>query len=195
MNDKEDVSGRHHPGLGEWQEAERKLCRLFKSFGVDALEARDRLIDPYLDRALTFWRSHSGLEFTALTVEEAHSDLEIWFRSLFGDQLASEGSAIMIGRAAFLMCGGAKRWGDVLLQPVDDLADAFVAALRQHAPQAVPPSEMGDMHHQPYEAWSVPAMLAKALPIDRPVVPGFGSLIRRDGRGFAFNWRDTGSPS
>lgn len=196
MNNNKNALGRHHPSLGDRQAAERKLCRLFESFGVDAMMARDRLIDPFMERGAAFWRSHAGLDFAALAVEEAEADLEAWFASLLGGREHGQGSQVMTGRAAFLMCGGQARWTDVLLAPLESLPRDFVDSLRQHAPIAVPLQEMGEMEHQPYEAWSVQKMLAKALPVDQSIWQGFSGLIRRDsGRILGFGWRDTGPTS
>ena len=134
MNDSIDSFPFHHgPSLDERQAAERKLCRLFKSFGIEALSVRDRLIDPYLDRASAFWRPHSGADFAALAVQDAEADLQHWFEALLGDRLESRASAVMTGRAAFLMCGGPTRFADLLLQPVATLPAMFVQAITDHA--------------------------------------------------------------
>ncbi|NJO38788.1 MAG: hypothetical protein HC871_15770, partial [Rhizobiales bacterium] len=50
MNDN-NASSHGQVSLDDRQAAERKLCRLFQSFGIDALATRGRLIDPYLDSA------------------------------------------------------------------------------------------------------------------------------------------------
>ena len=49
--------------------------------------ARDRLIDPYLDRAAAFWRPHAGVDFAKLAQEEVETDLQTWFTALLGDRL------------------------------------------------------------------------------------------------------------
>lgn len=187
-----NASFRDHPTLDDHQAAERKLCRLFASFGVDALAARDRLIDPYLDRAALFWRPQSGADFSAIALQEAEFDLETWFADLFGDGLEDPAGAVMTGRAAFLMCGGPKGWADQLLCPIEDLDDDFVQAIAEHAPNAVPPSELGDMHHQPYEAWSPGAIM---FATDGSLVQTLAGLVRRDARLASVRWRDTGRAS
>ena len=169
-----------HPDLDDRQAAENKLCRLFNSFGIDALARRGRLIDPYLDRAAAFWRPHSGADFGALAVEEAKADLEAWFATLLADRLENRAEAVMTGRAAYLMCSGATRWADQLLAPVEDLPGDFVDALIDHAPSAVPPSELGEMHHQPYQAWSPASSVLRALPANGGLVQGLTGLLRRD---------------
>lgn len=176
----ESASFHGQPDLDERQAAERKLCRLFKSFSVDALAHRDRLIDPYLDRAAVFWRPHSGSNFGALAVQEAKADLETWFVALLGDRLEDRGSAIMTGRAAYLMCRGPSCWADQLLAPLESLPQAFTEALSDQTTSAVPPSELGEMHHQPYQAWSPTALMSRALPVD-------GGLFQNLG------WRGTGT--
>ena len=69
MNDN-NASFRHQLTLDDRQAAERKLCRLFGSFGIHAQAMRDRLIDPYLERAAAFWRPNSGADFAALAIQE-----------------------------------------------------------------------------------------------------------------------------
>ena len=195
MNNNNNVSGRKHPSLDDRQAAERKLCRLFQSLGVDALALRDRLIDPFINRAMLFWRSHGGLDLATLAQDEAEADLQTWFAAVLGLDDAGDRASLMTGRAAFLMCGGPKCSADMLLRPVDELPVDFLDTMRDHAPVAVPPGEDGDMHHQPYEAWSIRHVVAKATPIDKGMLQGLSSLIRRDGRSLGLGWRDTRSTS
>jgi hypothetical protein len=179
MNDN-NASFRHQLTLDDRQLAERRLCRLFKSFSVDALDQRDRLIDPYLERAAGFWRPHTGANFAVLAGQEADADLETWFTALLGDALEDRALAVMTGRAAFLLCSGPERWADQLLCPIDELEPAFVEAIRDHVPASVPPSELGEMHHQPYAAWSPGDMVSRALPLDRSFFQGLAGFLRRD---------------
>ena len=192
MNDK-NASYRGHSSLDDRQAAERKLCRLFKSFGIDALPVRSRLIDPYLDRAVAIWRPHAGTDFAALAMEEAEADLEDWFAALLGDVLEDRADAVMTGRAAFLICNGPQRWADQLLAPIDDLDAAFVRALIDHTPSAVPPSEFGEMHHQPYEAWLPSTTSLRTFPVERSFFQGLADFARRDFRAAAITWRNIGS--
>jgi hypothetical protein len=179
MNDN-NASKNGQPGLDDRQTAERKLCRLFQSFGVDALASRARLIDPYLTRAAAVWRPHTVANFAALAVQEAKADLEAWFASLLEETLEDRAAAVMTGRAAFLMCDGPGRWGDQLLLPQASLEQAFIDALREHAPSAVPPSELGEMHHQPYVAWSPSTLVFNPFPAERGLLQGLADLLRRD---------------
>jgi hypothetical protein len=179
MNDNKASFDQKLP-LQDRQMAERKLCRLFKSFGLDAQDERDRLIDPYLERATAFWRPHSGADYGALAVQEAEADLEAWFASVLGDALEDRGLAVMTGRAAFLMCNGPAHWANQFLAPVDGLEPAFIEAIIDHAPTTVPPSEHGEMHHQPYAAWSPSDVVSRVLPLDRNFFQGLAGLLRRD---------------
>ena len=173
MNDS-SVSFHDRPSLDDRQRAERKICRLFKSFGIDAIADRDRLIDPYLDRAAAFWRPHAGFDYAALTLQEAEQDLKTWFEALLGERLEDRAGAIMTGRAAFLMCGGPSRWADQLLRPLESLPEAFVDAFVEQSPSAVPPSDLGEMRHQPYEAWSPTAFVARTLPANGGLFQSLG---------------------
>ncbi len=175
-----NASSRRHPDLDARQAAERKLCRLFQSFGIDAMTERSRLIDPFLDRAADYWHPHAGSDLGAIAVEEAEAALEDWFTALLEDRLGEFDSAVMVGRAAFLMCDGPTDWPDQLLQPLDSLPSAFVRALRDGAPNAVPPSEQGEMHHQPYQAWSPASAFYRALPVEGSLLPSFAGLFRRE---------------
>ncbi len=180
MNDK-NASFIARPGLEDRQAAERKLCRLFKSFGVEAAARRDQLIDPFLDRAATLWRPNANIDFAALAAREAEADLEAWFADLLGETLEDRASAVMAGRAAFLMAGGPARFPDLLLMPIESLPTSFEDAITDHAPSTVPPSELGEMHHQPYEAWSPTAFVARALPSEGGFFQSLG-------------WRSTETP-
>ncbi|MGI9452254.1 MAG: hypothetical protein ACR2QH_16685 [Geminicoccaceae bacterium] len=192
---KNNVSSRHHPNLDDRQAAERELCRLFKSFGIDAMAAPDRLIAPFIDRAAQFWHSHGGLDLASLALEEASVDLRAWFGDLLSHEEGGERAALTTGRAAFLLSGGPKRFADMFLRQKDELSVEFLDAIRNHVPLAVPPSDHGDMKHQPYEAWSFRHVVAKAMPIDKGLMQGLGSLIRRDGGGPSFGWWNSGSTS
>ena len=151
-NKNNNASGRDHLDSAGRQAAEQKLCRLFQSFGIDPMAERARLIDSYVDRAFTFRQTHAGLDVGTFAVDEARADLAAWFSALLGDQQGIEGSPVMIGRAAYLMCDGPVRWPHLLLAPLEDLPAEFVRALRQEALTPIPPSENGAMAHQPYDA-------------------------------------------
>ena len=179
MNDN-NASFRHQLTLDDRQAAERKLCRLFASFGINAESMRDRLIDPYLERAGAFWRPNSGADFAALATQEAEADLENWFAALLGGTLENRALAVMTGRAAFLLCDGPKCWAEEFLAATDTLNPAFVEALVDQAPSSVPPSELGEMNHQPYATWSPSGAVVRALPLDRNLFQGLAGFLRRD---------------
>ena len=194
MNDK-SASFDDHPALEDRQAAERKLCRLFKSFGIDAMSQRDRLIDPYLDSAAALWRPHASVDFAALAAREAEADLEVWFTALLGETLEDRASAVMTGRAAFLMSGGPEHFSDLLLLPIEELPVAFARAMNDQAPSAVPPSEFGEMHHQPYDAWSPASMMPRGLSSEGGLFQSLAGLVRRDERAAGFSWRSFGRTS
>lgn len=175
-----NASSKGCPSLDDRQAAERKLCRLFRSFGIDALASRDRLIDPYLHRAAAFWRPHTGADFAALALQEAKADLEAWFAALLGDGLEDPAAAVMTGRAAFLMCDGPELFEDQLLRPLESLDAGFVRAIGEHTPCAVPPSELGEMRHQPYESWTPRHLMFRNSATERGLFQGLAGLLRRD---------------
>ena len=163
----------------ECQIAEQKLCHLFRSFGIDAKRQRDRLIDPYIERAAQYGRRQSALDLARWAVDEVYIDLDHWFSTVLDDRLGELDDATMVGRAAFWMCGGPAQWSDQLLRSPDDLPASFMSALRGSAPRSVPPSDLGEMHHQPYEAWSPTAALTRRLPVDRGLISSIQSFFWR----------------
>lgn len=195
MNNNNSVVSQHHPSVDDRQAAERKLCRFFMSFGINAMVERERLIDPFIMRAIQFWRAHGSLDLASLALDEAEIDLRAWFAGIFDQDGEDADRSMMTGRAAFLMCGGPKHFLDLFLLPVDALPSGFIDMMRHHAPVAVPPSDLGEMHHQPYEAWSLRHVLAKAGPFERSMMHTLGHLFKRDGRGLSFIGRNTGSTS
>ena len=187
------AASRYFPSVDEREAAERRLCRFFQSFGIDALAEPERLIDPFIVRALQFWRPHSGLDLAVLALDEAEIELKTWFTVLLDLEDRDEGISLMKGRAAFLLSGGAACHASLFLVPVQDLPADFIEMMRDQAPSAVPPSIDGDMDHQPYEAWTLRHLVTKALPIERGMMQVVADLMRRDGgRLFGFPWRDTG---
>ncbi len=191
MSNNNNLVSRYHPSLDDQQAAEGKLCRFFASFGVDAMVERERLIDSFILRASRFRRSHGGFDLASLALDEAEIEVRAWFAKVFGIDDSDERTLLMTGRAAFLMCGGEKRFSSLFLTPIEDLPTGFIKAMHDHAPAAVPPHDLGDMHHQPYEAWSFRHVMMKAVPIDRSLMHALGNLIRRDGRGLGLSWRNT----
>lgn len=194
MNNK-SASPRDQLSLDDRQAAERKLGCLFRSFGIDASASRERLIEPYVTRAALASGAPGGPGFAALAVQEATADLEDWFATLLGDKLEDWSAALMIGRAAFLICDGPTRWADQFLQPLESLDDRFVLAITDHVPSAVPPSELGEMHHQPYEAWLPSLATLRAKAADGGLLQRLVTVIRRDMRSASIRWRNTGSIS
>ncbi|MGH1479900.1 MAG: hypothetical protein ACRBM6_14480 [Geminicoccales bacterium] len=193
MNNNNNVVSRHHPSLTDRQAAERKLCRFFASFGIDAMLAHERLITPFIKRAEQFWRAHGGADLASLALEEAEIDVTAWFADVLDLAPPHDRTSVVIGRASFLMCGSLERSIDLFLMPVEDLPNDVISAMRRRAPSAVPPSIEGDMHHQPYEAWSVRNVLPKVAPFDKGIAQTFGDLFRRDGRVLSLLGRDSSS--
>lgn len=195
MNNKNGVVSRYQPNLDERQAAERKLCRFYASFGINAMADPERLIAPFLIRAEQFWRAHGETELAALALEEAEIDVTAWFAEILGMDTPHEHTSLMAGRAAFLMCDDQEHHAELFLMPVEDLPEDFIAEMRDNAPSTVPPSIYGDMHHQPYEAWSVRHVMPKPASFDKGMVQALGDLFRRDGRGFSLLGRGSSSTS
>lgn len=196
MNHKKNAVSRHVPNLDDRQAAERTLCKYFSSFGIDAIVDRERLIDPFIERAAQFWRGSHGANFASLALDEAETAAGIWFADVLAFDHRDEPTSVMTGRAAFMMCDGPTCFAHLFLLPIDQIPAEFIDIMRHHAPITTPPSDQGDMHHQPYEAWSLRRAAAKAPSIDKWFIQLIGDLVRRDGRTPSFiSWRNTGPTS
>jgi hypothetical protein len=161
--------------------AEARLRRLLLSFGVAGPEA-DRLVATLLAGALEVWREHRSFDLAALAEEEAAHRLAVWSGQVLDLAELPAASLLLIGRAAFLACGGAERWADLLLAEPAQLPAEFVTAMREAAPAVVPPEAPETMVDQPYDTWSLRGLLS--APSARPRTSGGRSSF------LATAWRD-----
>ncbi len=69
----------------------------------------------------------------------AHARVELWFQAALGP-VASDGALLTRGRAAFVLCEGARRGASVLIDEPEALPADFLHALRAAVPVPAPAS-------------------------------------------------------
>lgn len=129
------------------------LDGFFRSFGFTSAEDLSRLSAWVLG-------SH-GLRATprdALAV--ARGRVELWLAAALGPEF-SGGSLLVRGRAAFVLCEGARRGASVLLEEPEALPASFLRALRAAVPVAAP------------------EQVVSVMPEQRLVLNPFAELLRR----------------
>ncbi len=130
------------------------LCTFLAGFGIGAGERREVLLARLLPGVAARRRARpeeDPREAASLHVEEA---FETWLAAVLGAEILDGQPALPIGRAAFLACGGAAAWGELILVE-DGLPETFVAAMRAGAPALAPPPMPGVMAAQSLESWSL----------------------------------------
>lgn len=162
-----------------------RVSRLLESFRIPpGGPDEERLVAELLVGAQAIWQLHPSLDLVKLAEEEATHRLGRWFGEVLELPRGSDQGALLIGRAAFLACGGGVRWANLLLIDVASLPEEFVVALREAAPQVTPPEAPEQMVGQPYQRWSVRDLLWLIAP------------VRRDGRSLlSLGHRDINSAS
>jgi hypothetical protein len=149
------------PDAGQ-QEAEHRLRRYLKGFGVPDGQDREALVARFVTAAKEE-KEAGGLASRAL--QGAQESLTAWFERVLDDAVPEGQSPLLLGRAALRLCDGAGRWPRGLLSenpPAD-----FIEALRASMPAPTPPEEQGAMLEQDFESWSLrdlaPSRLARAV--------------------------------
>lgn len=101
---------------------------------------------------------HRASPQDALAVARAR--VELWFQAAIGP-VASDGALLTRGRAAFVLCDGARRGASVLIEEPEALPADFLRALRAAVP--VP----------------APQVVPSVMPEQRLVLNPFAELLRR----------------
>jgi hypothetical protein len=138
----------------DFDAAKDALSTFLASFGMSAGERCDLLLARLLPGVTARRRAHPEedlREAAAMYVEQA---FEAWLAAVLGAEVVGDEPALPIGRAAFLACGGAAAWGDLILVE-DGLPETFIAAMRAAAPALAPAPMPGAMAAQSLESWSV----------------------------------------
>lgn len=144
----------------EQERAEReRLARLFAGFGLTPGPHLDRLIGRYLDRVAAGDATSGASEPHRPAVEAAETELRAWFLRVLGEAAVGDGSALLVGRAAWRACGAASRWPDALL--AQEVSPELVEAVRAAVPAPVPPEHPAPMLDQLFESWSLRDLVPK----------------------------------
>jgi hypothetical protein len=121
------------------------------------------LVARFLAEAMDRAQAVGPDDIAARALEIAEQELTAWFARMLDGRLPEGQPPLLLGRAAFRLCGGA-RWPGALLSespPAD-----FVEALRVAMPLPTPAEEQGAMVEQDFESWSLrdlaPSRLTRA---------------------------------
>jgi hypothetical protein len=139
--------------------AEHRVGRFLDELAVAVTPHRDMVIRNCMARALEFWRAEPEADLGRLAVDQAEEALAAWFVFILGAEGVGRHPALLIGRLAYHLCGGATRWPDVLLD-YDRVPPDFVAAMRAAVVMPTPEEEPGAMIEQPLQPWSLADLVA-----------------------------------
>ena len=151
--------------------AERRVERFLEGFGMARGRRRDLVIQNCVAQAVARWREHPDSDLGALALEQAEDTLSRWLTAVLGPELIGEHPPLLVGRAAFEICGAAGSWPGVLAT-CDRLPPAAVEAIRRAGFAPTPAEAPGSMVAQPLEWWSAKAVLTSVC-----------GLVTRLGRG------------
>ena len=142
--------------LEEEEAAEAKIAlrSFLAGFGVGPEQGGEVLVEQLLPGACARWRAQPEEDVGTCATLHAEEVFENWLRAVLGAEELGGQPAVPIGRAAFLACGGATSWADLILVH-EDVPEAFVAAMRAAAPALAPMPTPGTMAEQSLESWSV----------------------------------------
>jgi hypothetical protein len=151
--------------------AERRVERFLEGFGMARGRRRDLVIQNCVAQAMTHRREQPDSDLGALAVAQAEDALGRWFTAVLGPELIGEHPPLLVGRAAFEICGAASSWPGVLAT-CDRLPPAAMEAIRLAGFIPTPAEAPGSMVAQPLEWWSAKELLTSLC-----------SLVARLGRG------------
>jgi hypothetical protein len=151
--------------------AERRVERFLEGFGMARGRRRDLVIQNCVAQAMTRRREQPDSDLGALAVAQAEDALGRWFTAVLGPELIGEHPPLLVGRAAFEICGAASSWPGVLAT-CDRLPPAAMEAIRLAGFMPTPAEAPGSMVAQPLEWWSAKELLTSLC-----------SLVARLGRG------------
>lgn len=138
--------------------AERRVERFLQGFGMARGRRRDLVIQNCVAQAMTRWQEQPRSDLGALAVAQAEDALGRWFTAVLGPELIGEHPPLLVGRAAFEICGAASSWPGVLAT-CDRLPPAAMEAIRRAGFMPTPAEAPGSMVAQPLEWWSAKELL------------------------------------
>lgn len=136
------------------------LRAYFRSFGFADPASLDRLVGRILEDI-----DPAGPAETVMA--HARWRVEGWFVDILGPAIVASGAVEAIGRAAFLLSDGARRWPRQFLGPDEPPAE-MVEALRRAAPPCIPHAMPAMPEQSLAFAWSLnPARLLPRRPASK----------------------------
>ncbi len=147
--------------------ARRALHSFAAGFGMGPGACRDALTEGLLAGAQRHHRDHPQIDLADCATRYAEQQFEAWLGVVLASELAPEQTALAAGRAAFLSCGGAAAWPELILVH-DPLPDAFVTAMRAAMPPLAPLPAPASMPEQALESWSIVDVAQAALDLLAP---------------------------
>ena len=151
--------------------AERRVERCLAGFGMARGRRRDLVVQSCVAQAVARWREQPESDLAGLALAEAEEALSRWFTAVLGPELVGEHPPLLVGRAAFEICGAASSWPGVLAT-CERLPPAAVDAIRRSGFMPIPAEAPGSMVAQPLEWWSAKELLSSLC-----------GLVARLGRG------------
>jgi hypothetical protein len=99
------------------------------------------------------------LDPTELALEEAHTEMDRWFRSLLPQEAESSQAISIVGRVALYTIDATQRWPEAFLAEPDELSDDFRRAMRQISIQSGPDLSVSSMVPRPLDTGPVAELL------------------------------------
>jgi hypothetical protein len=112
-------------------------------------------------------RDHPQIDLADCATWYAEEQFEAWLGVVLATEVAPDQTALAAGRAAFLSCGGAAAWPELILVH-DPLPDGFVTAMRAAVPLLAPLPAPASMPEQALESWSIVDLAQAALDLLAP---------------------------
>lgn len=109
-----------------------------------------RLIQTVLERAAERHAANPALDPTVLAAEEIEALMDGWFAEILDERGLPHDRIAVDGRVALLLCDGARRWPEAILDERQS-PEEFVTAMRQSSIQAGPDLAVSSMVPRPID--------------------------------------------
>lgn len=135
------------------REAHVTVCSFIAGFGLDPADCRD-LVERLVAGAPADRCGQPDKPCAQCVLEHVEQLFEDWLAAVLGPEHLGDLAPLVVGRAAFLLCGGPSLWSELVLIH-DDLPAAFTDAMRTAVPSPTPVPAPGAMAAQSLESWSL----------------------------------------